>query len=122
MAVPSWQIFWSTFCASENGDDDKCKIKCSQLILFVMFSALSAFYFGRRQHLLVRNKTQVICIHVRICTMCCLAIAASAKLYVELIAPDSSISPVDLLGCCYQTIAAIVHCGNAPQSCNLLRD
>lgn len=110
---------WAEFCGldpTDDGDNDnECKIKIAHISIFSIFAVVSSYYFGRRQCLLVRNRTQLACIHIRIFATSCLAIIPPAKLYAELIksvgSPFDRVSPVDLLSCCFQTITMIVHVG-----------
>lgn len=62
---------------------------------------------------MLRNRTQLLCIHTRIFAVCALAITPPVKLYLLLIQSNGTdwIAPVDLLTCCYQTITMIVHAG-----------
>lgn len=113
------QTIWTSFCGltgeSSTEGSSECKIKVAQLITYLVFAALSAFYFGRRPYVFVRDKTQMICIYMRLLAIGFLALIPPVKLYILLINTTSNsnidITPVDLLRACYQTIAMIVHCG-----------
>lgn len=104
---------WGEFCGllEPTDADNECKIKVGQISIFSIFAVLSSYYFGRRQCLLLRNRTQLACIRIRIFATSCLAIIPPAKLYAALGPPLDGVTPVDLLSCCFQTITMIVHVG-----------
>lgn len=116
--MPPWQVLWSEFCAlqPENDfDDTECRLKSSRLLLFWLLSAISAYCFGRRKHLFIRNKTQLWCIHARIFAVSVLALIPPIRVYSSLLIVNTSevtaVSAVDLLSSCYEAIAWIVHSG-----------
>lgn len=107
---------WSEFCGldpSPDASDNECKIKLGQCAAFLVFAALSAYYFGRRQNVVVRSRIQITFINTRTIAACLIALVPPIRVYLVLVQShnDQEMSPVDLLLNCYQAIAYVTHVG-----------
>lgn len=83
---------------------------CLQLPVLVLFAIISAFYFGRQEYLVVRNKTQIRLLYIRICAVLLLAFLPLIKIYTMLSRNDD-VFPIDVLVVCGECVTWIVHFG-----------
>lgn len=83
---------------------------CFQLPTFIIFSLVSAFYFGNQTLLVRRNGTQNFLLSVRIMAVLFLTVLQFYKMY-DLIWSQVQIWPIDVLIVGFQIITGYVHIG-----------
>lgn len=88
---------------------------CLQLPAFIIFSLVSAFYFGNQTLLVRRNGTQNFLISMRIIAVLFLTVLQFYKMY-DLISSNVQIWPIDVLIVGFQIITGYVHIGKSIRS------
>lgn len=110
MALHYWPFDWSELLCRGPITDGDCQQKFFKLPVLLFFSAISAFYIGWKQSLILRNSTQLWMIHLRAVVTLFLAAAPAVRCCVAIIGEDVLL-PIDIMFSCYEAIAWIVHFG-----------
>lgn len=84
---------------------------CLQLPILILFAIISSYHFGRQKCLVVRNRTQIRCIYIRILAVLLMAFLPLIKIYF-LITRNAPVYAIDLLVVCVECVTWIVHFGN----------
>lgn len=83
---------------------------CLQLPILLSFAIISSYHFGRQKCLVVRNRTQIRLIYLRVSAVLLLAFLPLVKIYF-LISRNAPVYPIDVLVVCTECVTWIVHFG-----------